>query len=155
MQTYLYRIICGAAISAAIQTLPLRGTVRKIVLMLSGCLMVILTLAPLARLDFKSLNAVIPETFTAQRPELSDKNDALLQDLICSQTEELIESTALSCGIECTAIVSLQYDKTVGSYLPYSVRLNVTRSEGSFDALKTFLQEQLAIPEERQTWVLN
>lgn len=120
-----------------------------------GCLMVLLTLTPLLHLDFAALTVKLPEIFSSQMPELSPKNDELLQQLICEQTEETITNKAQSYGILCTASVTLQYDSEIGSYLPYSVRLNVSQSSGTLDAFRNFITQELAIPEERQTWVLN
>lgn len=155
MQMYLFRIVCGAVISSILQSLPLRGSIRRLVMLSCGCLMVLLTLTPLLHLDFATLTVKLPEIFSSQMPELSPKNDELLQQLICEQTEETIEKKAQSYGILCTASVTLQYDSEIGSYLPYSVRLNVSQSSGTLDAFRNFITQELAIPEERQTWVLN
>ncbi len=155
MQLYLIRIVCGAIISAILQSFPLRGTIRKLVVLSCGCLMVVLTVAPLLRMDFNHLTAQLSSSFSYPMPEVSSRNDELLQQLICEQTEDLIEQTAQAQGTVCTAAVTLKYDETVGSYVPYSVRVSVSQSVGTIDALKAFLTEDLAIPEERQTWVLN
>lgn len=155
MQMYLFRIVCGAVISSILQSLPLRGSIRRLVMLSCGCLMVLLTLTPLLHLDFAALTVKLPEIFSSQMPELSPKNDELLQQLICEQTEETITNKAQSYGILCTASVTLQYDSEIGSYLPYSVRLNVSQSSGTLDAFRNFITQELAIPEERQTWVLN
>ncbi len=155
MQTYLFRIICGAVLSAIVQSFPLRGSIRKLVTLACGCLMVLLTVTPLLHLEFDRLTAQIPSEFSIPMPELSDKNDELLQQMICEQTEDLIEQTAQKNGIVCKALVTLRYDSKIGSYVPYSVRLNVSQSTGTLDTLKAFLREDLAIPEERQTWILN
>lgn len=155
MQTYLFRIICGAVLSAVVQSFPLRGTVRRLVALSCGCLMVVLTVTPLLHISFDSLTAKIPSVFSSAMPELSDKNEVLLQDLIREQTEDLIEQTAQEQGVDCTASVTLQYDDEIGNYLPYSVRITVCQSIGTLDALKTFVTEELAIPEERQAWIMN
>lgn len=155
MREYLLKIVCGAVITTVLQMLPLRAAIRKILMFGCGCVMVLLTVTPLLHISPDSLRLSLPETVSSQLPELSEKNDAILQELICEQTEDAILQKAQTCGIDCTVSVTLRYDTAVGSYLPYSVRLNVTQSSGTVDELRSFLTQELAIPEERQTWVLN
>lgn len=155
IQTYLIRLITGAVLCAILLSLPLQKTNRKLLSLSCGCLMILLTVSPLLQVDVQALTARLSGLIEPLPQAEVSSNNELLQTLICTQTEELIEKKAEELGITVQAEVTVQYDDTVKSYLPYRVKLTVTGSRGSMESLRDYLTCELAIPEERQTWKLK
>lgn len=155
IKVYLFRIISGAVLSAVFLSLPLKRSLHTTLGLSCGCLMVILTLSPLVKIDIDENISRIPAFFEHSSQAEVQSNDQLLQELICEQTEEIIEKKASELGISAEAEVSVKYDEAVGSYLPYKVNIVVSESGGTLDGLKEFLSRELAIVEERQTWELK
>lgn len=155
LREYLFRFISGAVLSAILLSLPLRQTVRKVLTLSCGCLLILLAVSPLYQADISALTDSLPSLFDI--PEVAEKgsNDELLQSLICQQTEELIAQKAAEFGIAAEASVKLRYDEAVGSYLPDAVTVTVTGSERTLEPLRQYITQELAIAEERQTWKLN
>lgn len=136
-------------------SLPLRASLRKIAGFACGCLLVILILSPLVKVDLNQLLRELPElTLPDPNIEISD-NDALLQQLICEQTASVIAQKAGELMISAEAEVILRYDSEIGSYVPDSVRITVFESKGTIEPLREYISKELAIPEERQTWILK
>ena len=155
LRAYLFRVICGAVISAVILSVPLQPPLKKILGFSCGCMMILLTLSPLVGMDWDTCIEQLPQVFDALPQEQVQSNEDLLRDLIAKQTAELIEQTAEEMDIRADAEVGVQYDEAVGSFVPYSAEITVYASKGSLDGLRAFLTSELAIPEERQTWKLN
>lgn len=156
IREYLFRLISGAVLSAVFLSIPLRQSVKKVLGICCGCMMILLVLSPLVRLDVRQLVADFPSLWEEfGQAQGSNANEELLQSMICEQTQTVIEQQAKSLGITAQAAVQLRYDETVGSYVPYSVKLTVSESNGTLDALRIYLKNELAIPEERQTWILK
>lgn len=155
MQSYLFGIVAGAVLTAVVMSLPLRASLRKIAQLACGCLLVIVTLAPLVRADLRESLREQP-IFTEQLPGVTvSDNDELLQQLIKEQTEALINEKAKEFSITAAAEVELRYDSEIGSYVPYRVKMKVSESKGTLEPMREYLSAQLGIPEERQQWILN
>lgn len=154
IQAYLFRIVCAAALSSLVLSLPLQKQLKRLLGLVCGCVMVLLTLTPLCALDIQTLMHTLPPLIENDISVPDGQNDALLQALICEQTEQVIADKAKALGLTAQAEVTVRYDETVGSYLPYGVTVTVS-GEGSKDALKRFVTEELAIAEARQIWILN
>lgn len=155
LRAYLFRVICGAVISAVFLSVPLQKPLKNILGFSCGCMMILLTLTPLVGIDWDACIEQLPQVFETVPQEQVQSNEELLRDLIAEQTAELIEQTAEELGIRVDAEVGVQYDETVGSFVPYSAEITVYESKGSLDGLRAFLTSELAIPEERQVWKLN
>lgn len=155
VRNYLFRLVCAAAMSSAVLSLPLQKQLKRLLGLACGCILVLLTLTPLCNLDLPTLLRSLPPLIQEDAPFSDTQNDALLQKLICEQTAAVIEEKAEELGITVRAEVTVKYDETIGSFLPYRVTVTVLGGEGSKEALRRFVTEELAIAEERQIWILN
>lgn len=155
IRDYLFRLICAGILSSAVLSVPLQKPIRRVLSLACGCVLVLLTLSPLLSVDLSTVIRSLPSVFDGDISVQTEKNDKLLQELICTQTEELIVKTAAEHGIRAEAEITVRYDETIGSYLPYSATVTVYESGASTEELRQFLTDDLAIPEARQTWILK
>lgn len=155
IRDYLFRLISAGILTSVLLSVPLQKPIRRVLALACGCALVLLTLSPLLTFDLQAVLRSLPSAFQVDGSLHTEKNDALLQDLICSQTEELIVNTAAEMHIKAQAEVTVQYDESIGSYLPYSVTVTIYEGGASLEELRRFLTVDLAIPEARQTWIMK
>ena len=156
IRTWLLAIIsCGFLISL-IGTLPLSNNVKKVMLLCGSCLMILTVVGPLGQVDPSDLPELLPELYPDRKAaleEAAEKNEALLRELILSQTLELLEKKTLEWGLSVRIQVELQKDPASGLYSPWSVRLEGDYSEEGKEKMAEYLEEEVNIPRERQTWI--
>lgn len=149
------RLVSASVLCAILQSVPLQNAMKKILSAACGCMIALLAIAPLANIDVAAYLSQLPSWIETVPLQEVQSNEELLKELICEQTEQLIEQKAEEYDIGAEADITLKYDETVGTYLPYSVILTVRQSDGTMDGLRRYIADELSIPEERQTWRLK
>ena len=148
-------VACGF-LTALAQTLPLNKTGKRSLTLVCGCLTVLAVLRPLLALRGIALRDLLPPPETADPAAVASaqaENEAILRELIRSQTEELLTGRARQLGEELSFRVELRRDEAVGLDVPWSVEIRGTADEDSRAALAAFLRDEIGIPPERQRWV--
>ena len=148
-------VACGF-LTALAQTLPLNRTGKRSLTLVCGCLTVLAVLRPLSGLRGIALRDLLPPPETADPAAVASaqaENEALLRELIRSQTEELLTGRARQLGADLSFRVELCRDEAAGLDVPWSVEIRGTADEDSRSALAAFLRDEIGIPPERQRWV--
>ena len=155
LRSYLLRLVVCAflvSLSAAMVTQP---RLHRLVKLCGGCLLAIVALQPLVDIDFSRLpDLLYPYGLSQQNAvdEAERKNEALLEAMIRSQTEEAIRQALVEQGIEAEFRLTLRMDRSVGAPVPWSVTVRSGCSDTQRSALSAFFTETLGIPKERQIW---
>ena len=153
IKTYFLRLIlCGFLVTLAGAAVRGRRTARAVALC-GGCLMILTALRPLMQVDLSRLPDLVTGLTRAEREaQASEKNDALLRSLVEAQTVQWIEDRAAGLGLTLQAEVRAE-EAEAGTFVPESVTLTGTWTAGQREAFSAILEEELAIPIERQRWV--
>ena len=80
------------------------------------------------------------------------ENEALLREMIRTQTEALLTERAAQLGADLSFRVELYRDEAAGLDLPWAVEIRGTADEAQRSALSACLRDELSIPPERQRW---
>ena len=153
LQTYLLRLITAALLVAVAVAITPEGRVKRVVRFAGGLLLAALLLRPAGEMDFTAMSRAIArvqmeynENATGIRAASSQVQSAI----ISQQTQAYILSKAESMGLALQVSVETRID---GVYpYPWTVTLTGPVSAGEKEVLARYIEENLAIPEERQTW---
>ena len=154
-ETVLRLTVCGflvALCSSAFSGERLRRLIRFV----GGCFLAVVVLSPILESDLPALlERLRPALPEAETSEASEKNERLLRELTEQQTEEYIEQAAQELGAELRAEVRCEKDEASGLYLPAEVTLRGFVTDEQRAALSRRLEEELALAQQRQRWVIG
>ena len=156
IKSWLLSVVACSFLGALAQSLPLKRTGKRALTLLCGCLLVLTVLRPLLRLkDLSPADLLLPwETADPEAVARAEsENEALLQELIRSQTEDLLAQKAEAVGAALTFRVELRRDEAAGVWVPWAVEASGRADAAQQAALSDWLQDALSIPPERQRWV--
>lgn len=156
IKSWLLSVVACGFLTALAQTLPLNRTGKRSLTLVCGCLTVLAVLRPLLGLRGIALRDLLPPPETADPAAVASaqaENEAILRELIRSQTEELLTGRASQLGADLSFRVELRRDDAAGLDVPWSVEIRGTADEDSRSALAAFLRDEIGIPPERQRWV--
>lgn len=153
LRSYFLSITGAALICAVLQAVVPAGSVKKVSGLIAGMIMIVTVLTPLTRLDAATLAQSISELQmqrNADRSGVEVQNREIIAQIIGQQCAEYIEDKADDLGasleIEVTAEQQADYP------YPASVTLSGQYSELQKQVLARYIEENLAIPEEKQIW---
>lgn len=149
-------IACGF-LTALARTLPLDRTGKRALTLVCGCLTLLAVLRPLLGLRGIALRDLLPPPETADPAAVSAaqaENEALLREMIRTQTEALLTERAKQLGADLSFRAELYRDEAAGLDLPWAVEIQGTADEAQRSALSAYLRDELSIPPERQRWLV-
>lgn len=153
MKAYLFSVSAAALLSTAVAALVPEGAGRRCAQLGCGLLMLLTLLSPAVKLDYdalaRQLASVRMEAETL-RTGVEVRNRELQARIISEQAAAYILDKAGQLGLSLTAEVEMR-DTGAGAY-PYRVLLTGICTAESRAALRRFIEENLAIPAERQVW---
>ena len=155
VRDYLLRLTACAFLVSLAAMLVSQEKLRRIVKLVGACLIAVAALQPLIGLDLSALPELVAWTDPARTEAIAEakaKNDALLEQLIRTQTEEALQQALDEQGIAVDFSLSLRYDDALGLPLPWQIRLSGVCSESEQAQLRELLRDTFGIPEERQVW---
>ena len=150
---YLLSVAAAAIISGILSSLIGKSSaVGSLIKLLCGLFLAVTVIAPLAQirlddftnyLDGLSLEA---NAYTGEGKDIAAKETTAI---IKSNLEAYILDKAESLGLDITVSVTLNNEYP---YLPQSVTVTGNTSPYARQCLSTYIENDLAIPEDRQTW---
>lgn len=152
--SWITGITCAAMILAAVQGLVQDGAVRKIANLAGGLLLMLALVSPVLKPDIEILPAEWTEhrgSETEAAGQLELENNRLILELTEEQTEAYITEKTKKMGLECAVSVRCGCDED-GNILPGSVTLRGSFSEYEVHELSRWLENDLAIGRENQTF---
>lgn len=150
LREWLVSVICAAVAVAVAESMALEGSMKKIVSMTGGLILLVLLLRPLGGME---PDLFLPEYGTYNREiqqrqeELEAENIRQLQTIIERETAAYILDKAAELGVDCRVTVHCRADEA-GVPRPYSVTVNGPVSE----ELENWIEGVLNIPKERQVF---
>ncbi len=154
VRDYLLSVVAVALLSGVVLALTPKGAVHRTLTFLCGLAMILAALGPIARLDFDALaqsmaRARIQAREAAEGVQVDNRE--LIADIIKEEAEAYIWDKAEGLGctpMEVTVEVSME-----GEYpYPYRATLRILCTASQEQALRRALEQELAIPAERQEW---
>ncbi len=153
LRDYLLAVVAAAMLTALVLALVPDGPVRRVCRLACGLVLILVALSPLGTLDVTAISRAVSrlslETDAAQSG-VEVRSRAIIASLIKQKTEAYILDKAAGLGLDLTADVSVDDS---GAY-PYPASVTVTGSAdaASRRALIRIIEDNLAIPEEKQEW---
>ena len=153
LRGYLLAVVAAAMLTALVLALVPDGPVRRVCRLACGLVLILVTLSPLGTLDVTALSRALSRLSIeadAAQSGVEVRSRAIIAELIKQKTEAYILDKAAGLGLNLTADVTV--DDT-GAY-PYPAAVAVTGSvdAASRRALSADIEQNLAIPEEKQEW---
>lgn len=150
VRTWLVGLIAVSLLVSVADSLLPEGGVKKVAGFTGGLILLLALVQPLLRVEPGSVAAGLGD-YTAQIAALqetfTEKNQEELQALIAEETQAYIEDKATGLGLACSPRVTVEQDEN-GLPYPAEATLDCARDE----ALAAYLETELGIPRERQTW---
>ena len=153
MKGYLFSLTAAALLSALVLALVPEGSVRRTVQLGCGLLLALTALSPLLKLDYDAIAKQIAEirldTETV-RTGVEVQNRELQARIISEQAAAYIWDKAQELGLSVSVDVSIEED---GAYpYPAAVQILGQFTEMQRQNLARYIEENLAIGKEQQTW---
>ena len=153
MKGYLFSLTAAALLSALVLALVPEGSVRRTVQLGCGLLLALTALSPLLKLDYDAIAKQIAEirldTETV-RTGVEVQNRELQARIISEQAAAYIWDKAQELGLSVSVDVAIEED---GAYpYPAAVQISGQFTEMQRQNLARYIEENLAIGKEQQTW---
>ena len=155
LRAYLLRIVFCAFFVSLAGAIPLQKPVKRAVMLCGGCIMILVVLRPLIGADFALLpDHWLPDEWSAAQSE-ADAEEAyqeIMQELIETQTVNLLKERAAELGVSADFQVELIRDEVSGQFVPWAVETIGVFTSEQRQGLSAYMAEALNIPRERQRW---
>ena len=154
IRQWILGITCAAMILALAECLTPAGSAKKAGRLAGGLLLLLAVLKPLMSLDYDTLAQVLSEeriSTSDYADTLNLENDRLVKAIIEEETAAYISDKAGELGVDCEAEVIYHYGED-GQAWPTAVTIRGSLDSGQKKKLSDFLEAELAIPEENQTF---
>ena len=155
LRAYLLRIVFCAFFVSLAGAIPLQKPVKRAVMLCGGCIMILVVLRPLIGADF----ALLPDRWLSSEWGLEQsETDAeevyreIMQELIETQTVNLLTEKAAELGVSAEFRVELIQDEASGQFVPWAVETVGVFTSEQRQGLSAYITEALNIPGERQRW---
>lgn len=149
LREWLFTVAVATLVLSLAQSLTPSGTVKKIVSLAGGCLLLLVMLRPLTGAVGDLWDEVT--AFYAPTAELEvDQGKELMKTLIEERVSAYIADKGAELGCECTARVSVREDEN-GWQIPWETEVVGTWSAEQKRALSRLISDELDIPAERQS----
>ena len=150
LQTWLFSLTAVSLLLAVAEALVTQESIRRVLRLAGGVLMIVVLLRPVAQIDLEGL-ALSLEDYQREAEELRETYQTRQQqDLAAGIEEELasyIWDKARELGIDCQVRVTAETGED-GVPLPAEVAVDAPYSE----ELSAVIQKDLGVPRENQMW---
>ncbi len=153
MKNYLFSVAAVSLLGALLAVLIPEGGARRTVRFGCGILTALVTLSPLVELDYDDIAKQLAQLrleSEAARTGVEVQNRELQARIISEQAAAYIWDKADSLGLALEIEVETA-DRGSGLY-PYSASLHGTCGVADRAVLSRYIEQNLAIPAERQVW---
>lgn len=150
-RTYLMGIVSAAMVVALAQALTPEGAVKKIGRLVGGIVLLLAVVKPLTGLFNDGKTVPVADWLAPPVQAEEDGEQAVLKELIVQRTAEYIEDKGHTLGVNCTAQVTVAEGEG-GWPQPWSVEIVGSWTGEGRSALEKTIEEELAIPAERQSF---
>lgn len=150
-RTYLMGIVSAAMVVALAQALTPEGTVKKVGRLVGGIVLLLAVVKPLIGLSAGGNTVPVADWLVLPAQTEEDGEQAVLKELIVQRTAEYIEDKGHALGMNCTAQVTVTEGEG-GWPQPWSVEITGSWTGEKQRALAKTIEEELAIPVERQSF---
>ncbi len=150
-RTWLLGIVLTAFASGLARQLVPAGKSQMVVRLVSGLLLVLSFLRPLASIPWEESSIAVGNFYENARQlteQYRESGEKELSAIIERKTASYIWDKATELGLECTVSVDVAVTES-GVPLPHSVTITAFRSQ----ALAKWLEEVVGIPAEKQIWL--
>lgn len=150
VREWLVSVICAAVAVAVAESMVPEGSMKKLVSMTGGLVLLILLVRPLGDVELDRLELEYQDYAAAierRTEELKTENMQELIEIIELETAAYISDKARELGLDCRAKVRCRTDEDGVPY-PYSVTVDGAASE----ELRSWMERELNIPAERQVF---
>ena len=161
---WLVGITCAAMLVALAESLIPAGSIRRIARLTGGLVLLAAIgwqlygllaaiLNPLLKLDTTALTRALTEyklELSAYSADLEEENEILMKDIIEEQSGAYIQDKAAALGIDCQ--VTVEADGEEEWPIPQSVTVMGSLTAEQQEALERTIEEDFAIPAERQRY---
>ena len=154
LRSWVLGLTAAALISSAAEILTPEGSVKNVVRFVSGLVLAAMLLSPFLQADRTVFSRAITEyrkTTEALTGELEDREKQLLRTYIQDQCAAYIldEADRLGCiGLR----VSVRMKWRDESWVPYEAAIEGKPDPAQRSRLSAWIDAELGIPAERQTW---
>lgn len=154
LRQWLVGITCAAMIIALADSLTPSGTVKRIGRLAGGLVLLLAVVKPVLGVDFSALAsaAVQWEDLTVDGERLEKTNTDLLKTIIAEKTGAYILDKAGALGLDCGSVAVSCALGEGGVPYPSAVTITGSLTEEQRRTLSRWVEADLAIPEERQTY---
>lgn len=150
-RTYLMGVVSAAMVVALAQALTPEGAVKKIGRLVGGVVLLLAVMKPLIGLSANEKTVPVADWLTPPTQAEEDGGQEVLKELIAQQTGAYIEDKGHTLGVNCTARVTVTEGEG-GWPQPWSVEVVGSWTGKGRSALEKTIEEELAIPAERQNF---
>lgn len=150
-RTYLMGVVSAAMVVALAQALTPEGAVKKIGRLVGGIVLLLAVMKPLIGLSADEKTVPVADWLAPPTQAEEEGEQAVLKELIVQRTAEYIEDKGHALGVDCTARVTVTEGEG-GWPQPWSVEIVGSWTGEGKTALAKTIEEELAIPAERQSF---
>ncbi len=153
MQSWVYRVVCAAMLTAAAGSLMPAGPVRRLGQLTGSLVLLLALLSPLVSVDGEALARAMSEYHFPQSraEELEEADEALFRTLIEEESGAYISEQAAELGAVCTVVVETRPQED-GYPVPWAVTVTGALDGETQAQLTRRIEAELAIPASRQTY---
>ena len=146
--------VTAAALAVAVaDALCPEGSVRAVLRLTGGLVLLTAVLTPLLRLDTEALGRALTEyrlELDGAAARLEEENETLMRDIIEEQAAAYIQDKAAGLGISCR--VAVEADGAGDWPVPTAVTVTGALTAEQREALTRTIEADFAVPAERQTY---
>ena len=150
LQTWLFSLTAVSLLLAVAEALVTQESIRRVLRLAGGVLMILVLLRPVAQIDLEDL-ALSLEDYRREAEELRETYQTRQQEDLAAGIEEELASyiwdKARELGLDCQVRVSVEAGAE-GALLPSAVAVDAPYNA----ELSAVIQEELGVPREKQTW---
>ncbi len=153
LRSYILSIVASSIICACVQVLiGKKGTSAKLIRMVCGIYMAIVFVSPLHKIDFSIYTDYFSGIMHQAEDAVSEGQNIAQQkrkEIIIRQTQSYILDKASSFGVDVEVDVTVSDDATQA---PNAITIKGAVSPYVKKMLTNYIEEQIGIPKEAQTW---
>lgn len=153
IRTWILSVTVSAIVIAVAQALMPAGAVKKVGQLTGGLILVLGILQPLAGMDYGDLYDLVTAlpAGAIQEEEMAFDNDETMETIIAGELEAYIADKGKQLGAACAAQVTCTAGEG-GVPVPEAVTVTGTLTPAQKAALSDYLEEELGIPRQAQTF---
>lgn len=156
IREYLLSVICAAAIcSIALALSDKNCTTGKLIKLISGMIMIAVTISPLANIQLENLSAHISSLQIDGKEAVSvgeDYASKRRKEIITEKVQAYIMDKARALNADISVEVELNEEE---GFIPASVKITGSISPYCRSILSQDIRQNLGVPEEDQIWNLQ